>query len=182
MLRALTTIGAALAISASATAQDLTHAAPPQQAPVAITNATVHTVSGDTIERGYVTFENGVITGVGAGAPGSLSRGTRTLDATGLHVYPGLVAANTQIGLVEISAVRATLDYAETASLSPEVRAAVSVNPDSTVIPTARTNGILTFGVFPTGGTIPGRASILKADGWTTEDLAIDRDAGIIIN
>ena len=57
----------------------------------------------------------------------------------------------------------------------------VAVNPDTTVIPTARTNGVLSFGVFPTGGRIPGRASILVADGWTTEDLALERDAGVII-
>ncbi len=66
--------------------------------------------------------------------------------------------------------------------MTPEVRAYVAVNPDSTVIPVARTNGILTAGVFPTGGALPGRASIIYTDGWTTEDLALDRDAGLIIS
>jgi len=86
------------------------------------------------------------------------------------------------LGLQEISAVRAMNDYNEVGDMTPEVRAYVSVNPDSTIIPTARSNGILTFGVFPTGGTIPGRASILQADGWTTEDMALLRDAGLIMN
>ena len=99
-----------------------------------------------------------------------------------MHVYPGLIAANTQLGLVEIGAVRATLDYNETGDVAPEVRAAVSVNPDSTIIPVTRLNGILTAGVFPLGGTIPGRASVIRMDGWTWEDLAIEQDAGLVVN
>src|SRR5690606_28248356 len=59
---------------------------------------------------------------------------------------------------------------------------AVSVNPDSTLIPVARTGGILIAGTFPTGGTIPGRASVLQLDGWTWEDMAIEPAAGLVID
>ena len=111
-----------------------------------------------------------------------LSQDTEIIDLTGMHLYPGMIDSVTKLGLQEMSAVRATNDYNEVGDMTPEVRAYVSVNPDSVIIPTARSNGILTFGVFPTGGTIPGRASILQAEGWTTEDMTIDRDAGVIIN
>src|SRR5690606_17520879 len=53
---------------------------------------------------------------------------------------------------------------------------------DSTLIPVARTGGILIAGSFPTGGVIPGRASVLQLDGWTWEDMAIEPAAGLVIN
>ena len=61
----------------------------------------------------------------------------------------GLVGAYTQIGLTEIDAVPATRDVRESGHLgvSPEARAITAVNPDSTLIPVARMNGVLTAGV-----------------------------------
>ena len=180
-----TTIAAAVLATSCAFAQDLDPAAPAQDHAIFLMGATVHTVSGETIENGVVSFNQGTINIV---APAdimdsiSLTRGTEIIDLTGKHIYPGLIDSVTRLGLEEISAVRAMNDYNEVGDMTPEVRAYVSVNPDSTVIPTAQTNGVLTVGVFPSGGTIPGRASVLRTNGWTTEDMAISRDAGVIIN
>ncbi len=172
-------------ISSTTHAQDLAPAAPQQSHPIFLVGATVHTVSGDTIENGVVSFSDGII-GIVADAEImtriSLAEDTEIIDLTGKHIYPGLIDSVTRLGLEEISAVRAMNDYNEVGDITPEVRAYVSVNPDSTVIPTAQTNGILTVGVFPTGGLIPGRASVIRSNGWTTEDMAISRDAGVIIN
>jgi imidazolonepropionase-like amidohydrolase len=185
MTRFTTAIAATLLTSA-AMAQDLDPAAPAQQNPIFLVGATVHTVSGDTIENGVVSFSEGTIGLVGHAEDimprVTLGPDTKIIDLTGHHIYPGLIDSVTVLGLEEVSAVRATLDKNEVGNMTPEVRAYVAVNPDSTVIPTARTNGVLSFGVFPTGGRIPGRASILVADGWTTEDLALERDAGVIIS
>tara|TARA_R110002073_G_scaffold118918_1_gene258716 strand:- start:635402 stop:636730 length:1329 start_codon:yes stop_codon:yes gene_type:complete len=167
-------------------AQDLAPSAPAQDHPIFLVGATVHTISGDTIENGVVSFSDGTINIVGVASDImpriSLSSDSQIIDLTGMHLYPGMIDSVTKLGLQEISAVRAMNDYNEVGDMTPEVRAYVSVNPDSTIIPTARSNGILTFGVFPSGGTIPGRASVLKADGWTTEDMTLSRDAGLIIN
>ena len=168
-----------------AAAQDLTPSAPPQDHPIFLVGATVHTISGETIENGVVSITEGKIGIVSDHEIMSrirLSADTEIIDLTGKHLYPGMIDSITTLGLQEISAVRAMNDYNEVGDMTPEVRAYVSVNPDSTVIPTARSNGVLTFGVFPTGGTIPGRASVLQADGWTNEDMALARDAGLIIN
>jgi imidazolonepropionase-like amidohydrolase len=178
---------AALTLStSSALAQDLEHSSPPQEHPIFLVGATVHTITGETIENGVVSFADGKIGIVGKADDVmpriSLGPDTEIIDLTGKHLYPGLIDSVTRLGLEEITAVRAMRDYNEVGDMTPEVRAYVAVNPDSTVIPTARSNGVFTFGVFPSGGTLPGRASLLKADGWTTEDLAIDRDAGLIIN
>ncbi len=185
-MKSITTLIASVALCATSGAQDLAPKAPSQERAIAIIGTTVHTVSGETIENGVVAFTDGELVAVGGRDDGSgaVPRGARVIDLSGqgLHVYPGLIGANTLMGLMEIGAARATLDYDEVGQFSPEVRASISVNPDSTIIPVTRSNGILTVGVMPSGGTLPGRASVIRMDGWTNEDLTIDDDAGVIVN
>ncbi|MCC7387268.1 MAG: amidohydrolase family protein [Phycisphaerales bacterium] len=179
----------------AAHAQDLGHKAPPQSHTVYINHATIHTVSGGTIESGGIIFEHGRITSIlGEGMVSGFAPGTEVIeiDATGLHVWPGLISPYSQLGLTEIGAVRASDDMSESSAMTPEVRAAVAVNPDSTLLPVTRSNGVLLAGVFPTArlslsgpeptGLIPGRAGLIRLDGWTTEDMAVVGDAGLVVN
>lgn len=176
-------IALALCISTPLLAQDLGLKPPPvQEKPILIHGATIHPVSGPAIERGYVAFADGKITAAGAGPPPRFASEAIVIDASGKHVYPGLFGANTQTGLMEVGAARATLDYAETGGITPEVRAAVAVNPDSTIIPVTRANGILTVGVIPMGGAIPGRASVINLEGWTWEEMTVADDVGVVVN
>lgn len=174
-----------VALAIPAFAQDLTMKAAPQSRPIAIVNAHVHTVSGATFPSGYVIFNQGKITAVGdAAALPRLTADVEVIDAAGKDVYPGLIGAYTQLGLTEIGAVRASQDTSEVGSdgIMPEVRACVAVNPDSTLIPVTRTNGVLAVGVFPTGGTIPGRASVIVMDGWTSEQMTVKDAAGVVVD
>jgi len=168
-------------MSAAISAQDLTPKAGPQKMPTALVNATIHTVSGAVIELGFVLFDQGRITQIGEGER-MFAATIRQIDCKGQHVYPGLFSAQTQLGLREIGAVRASRDFAEVGQVTPEVRAAVAINPDSTLIPVARSNGILTAAVLPRGGLLPGRASVVRLEGWTWEEMAIDDDAGLVVN
>lgn len=177
----LVTSSLLLAAASTSSAQDLGHKAPAQSTPIAITNATIHPMSGPSIGAGYILFDNGLITEVGAGER-VFTANTQVIDAAGMHVYPGLISPVTQMGLTEVAALRQTTDMNETGEATPEVLAAVAVNPDSTLIPVTRANGILTFASFPTGGAVPGRLSIVSADGWTWEDMALKLDAGMAIN
>ena len=150
-----------------------------------LTGGTVHTVSGETIANGVVGFRDGKITLVGDAEIMQriqLSPDTEIVDASGHHVYPGLFAAHTQLGLTETQSVRATNDFNEIGSFNPEVRAIVAVNPDSTLLPVARLNGVLLAGVMPRGGRISGRASVIRLDGWTWEDMSVRDDAGMVIS
>ncbi len=169
-----------LVLCAAAAAQDLTHKAPAQKGPVALINATIHTVSGVTIDGGFVVFDEGEIVEVGKGER-TFTATTRVIDAKGRHVYPGFFGAYTLLGLTEIGAVRASRDFDEVGAVTPEVRAAVAVNPDSTLLPVTRTNGVLIAASFPRGGLVPGRASVLRLDGWTWEDMAIRDSAGLVV-
>jgi hypothetical protein len=162
--------------------------APQQKRPVAIVHATVHNpptaIDGrDEIiwKDGYVLFEDGRITGAGSGDPGDLD-GYDVLDAAGLHVYPGLIAGPTQLGLVETLQVEATDDRTELDNEHPEIAAWIAINPDSDLIPVTRSSGILTALVFPSGGTIGAQPSAIRLDGWTTEDLVIDKSLGVLVN
>ncbi len=184
MRKALT---AALAVlTTAAAAQDLTVTAPAQDHPVFLIGATVHTGTGRVIENGLVSFSEGRIGMIGRADDIMprirLTHDTEVIDLTGKHVFAGMVGAVTLLGLDEINAVRAMRDFDEVGDATPEVRAFVSVNPDSTLIPVARANGVLTAGVFPAGGLIPGRASVIALEGWTNEDMALSRDAGVVIN
>lgn len=190
--------GGALACAMSllvgpALAQDLGHKAPAQNHPVIITDATIHPVSGPVLEHGWIVFEKGTITALGSGVMDVLTQGDPVmLDGEGLHVWPGLISPYSQLGLTEIGAVRATHDSGETGALTPEVRAAVAVNPDSTLLPVTRSNGVLLAAIFPSAGLsvsgaepsglIPGRAGVITLDGWTWEDMALVPDAGLVVN
>jgi imidazolonepropionase-like amidohydrolase len=170
-------VGAALPLSA--TAQDLGIKAPAQVQAVALVNTHVHPVSGAPFD-GFIVFDKGTITQIGAGKmePGP---GVQVVDGTGKHVYPGLIAAFTHLGLSEIGALRPSTDENETGAVTPEARAAVAVNPDSWLLPVTRANGVLLAGTFPTGGLIPGRAGVIRLDGWTSEEMTVKTDAGLVV-
>ncbi len=139
--------------------------------PIAILGATVHTISDGVLEEATVLIRDGKIAAVGRDV--KIPKRAIRIDAAGKHVAPGLFAANSDLGLVEINSVRATLDQNETGSITPNVKAWVSVNPDSEIIPVTRSNGVLLALTAPTGGLLAGQSAVLQLDGWTYEDLTL---------
>ncbi len=95
--------------------------------------AAIHTMAGPEIENGSVLVRNGKITGVGKNI--AAPKDVKIIDAKGLHVYPGLIDAGTEVGLVEIKAVRETLDLTELGLFNPQLVALTAVNPSSEHIP-----------------------------------------------
>jgi imidazolonepropionase-like amidohydrolase len=146
--------------------------------PFALTNATIHTVSDGVIENGTIVIAEGKIQAVGAG----VRHRAEVIDCTGKHIYPGLFEADTDLGLVEIGAVRATRDQREAGSVNPSVESRVAVNPDSELIPTIRANGILLANVLPQGGIVSGRGAVMQLDGWTYEQMTVLPTSGIVMN
>lgn len=163
-------------LSLNASASDQIPGAPQKKA-IFIRNATVHTVSGETIQNGCVLFKEGKITEVGVGLTAPAD--SDVIEGKGQHVYPGLMDSYSSIGLVEIDSIRASIDSTEIGSLNPNVRAAVAFNPDSEAIPVARANGVLASVVAPNGGLISGRAAVMVLDGWTWEGMTLMPDAAM---
>lgn len=155
--------------------------APKQDHPILFKNAIIHPVSGPEISNGELLFIDGKIINLGTKIKDA-PKGTEIIDLHGNHVYPGFIAANTVLGLVEISAVRATVDFAEVGSFNPNVRAEVSYNPDSEIIPVSRSNGVAIALVVPQSGLISGTSAAMMLDGWTFESATLKAPVGMHIN
>ncbi|MDB2686646.1 amidohydrolase family protein [Mariniblastus sp.] len=152
----------------------------PQQQPIVLKNATLHPVDSAKIDKGMLLIKNGKIAGIGKRV--KIPKGAKTIDLKGKHIYPGLFEAHTQLGLTELSAVRATNDYRESGSINPNVKALVSVYPDNIIIPVTRSNGVLFALTAPTGGLISGKSAVIQLDGWTYEDMSVKAEAALQVN
>lgn len=162
-------------------AQEVVYPAKEFKGKTFITNGTIHVGNGTVIENGTVVISNGKITSVGAGA-GSPGSDARVIDAKGKHVYPGLILANTDIGLKEIAnGVRASNDHTELGEFNSNIRAITAYNTDSRVMAVLRSNGILLASVAPQGGSVSGSSTIVQLDAWNWEDAAYQMDAGMHI-
>lgn len=152
-----------------------------QTEPVTIVGATAHIGNGKVIEKSVITFENGKITKI-AEATSSNQTSGKVIDAKGKHVYPGFIAPNSTLGLVEIDAVRATDDEDEMGEMLPNVRSLIAYNAESKVVESMRPNGVLLGQITPRGGRISGTSSIVQFDAWNWEDAAVKEDDGLHVN
>ena len=156
----------------------------PQEQPIILLGATAHLGNGEVIENAAIAFDNGKLTMVGeASEAESMDLSAyQQVDLQGKHVYPGLILPNTDLGLKEIGAVRATVDNEEEGGLNPNVRSIISYNTDSELIPTFRFNGIVAAQIVPKSGMIPGTSSIVQLDAWNWEDAAMLTDDAVHLN
>jgi imidazolonepropionase-like amidohydrolase len=152
-----------------------------QSEPILILNATAHLGNGQVVSNACIGFESGKITLIGDGTliKYDATRYKKVIDAKGKHVYPGLIAPNTPLGLVEVQSVRATVDLVEVGDYNPSVRSVVAYNTDSQILPTVRSNGVLLAQVVPEGGHVSGSSSVVELDAWNWEDAAYSIDGGM---
>jgi imidazolonepropionase-like amidohydrolase len=146
-----------------------------------IEGATAHIGNGEIIENSLLTFSDGKITFVGSATVKTARLGT-VINAKGKHVYPGFIASNTTLGLVEIDAVRATDDKDEIGLMNPHIRSLIAYNAESKVVESMRPNGVLIAQITPRGGALSGTSSVVQLDAWNWEDAAIKTDGGIHMN
>jgi imidazolonepropionase-like amidohydrolase len=142
------------------------------QGSFAIKNATLHLGNGQVIQQGLLHVHQGKIAAVvdqNSGGPYTLSADVPLIDGNGWNLYPGFILMNTVVGLTEIDAVRATLDFDEVGNFSPEVEGHIAFNAASSILPTLRQNGVLFAEVSPRYGMLAGSSSLLRLDGkpWT---------------
>lgn len=147
-------------------------------------NATAHLGTGTVIQNSLIGIRDGKINLVADATTARVDKSSydEVIDASGKHVYPGLIAPNSTLGLTEIEATRASNDFREVGSILPHIRSLIAYNTDSKIIPTVRTNGVLMAQVTPRGGIISGTSSILQLSGWNWEDAVYKVDDGIHIN
>ena len=151
-----------------------------QAATILIQGATLHIGDGSIIENGMIGIANGKI--IEIGVTGSQQNSYETsINANGQHVYPGFIAANSTVGMVEIDAIRPTNDLNEIGTFLPNIRTIIAYNAESKVVESLRPNGILTAQIVPTRGRIAGSSTIVQLDAWNWEDAGIRVDEGMHI-
>lgn len=153
---------------------------PPQSQAVALRGATIHTVTKGVIQNGTIIFDKGKIIAVGANIP--IPAGTKIVDVTGKHIYPGLIDAYSTVGISEIGAVDMSNDVNEVGDFNPNVRTDVAVNAESRHIGTSRSQGVLTTLTTPGGGLISGMSSALALEGWSWEEMSLESAAALNVN
>jgi imidazolonepropionase-like amidohydrolase len=148
---------------------------------VFIRNVTVHPVTGPDVENGSVLVVDGKIEEVGHAVKGRA--GVRVVDGKGMHLYPGLINAATNVGLSEIESLRDTIDLDEIGEFNPELKAEIAFNPSSEHVPVVRAAGITSVITLPSDGNrggrggassvITGQGALMHLDGWTWEEMAV---------
>jgi imidazolonepropionase-like amidohydrolase len=129
--------------------------------PTLIQNVTIFDGEGGRIERGWVSFADGQVTGVGDGtlAPPA---GTNVIDGTGKFVTPGVIDVHSHLGNYPSPGVESHSDGNEaTSPARPEVWAEHSVWPQDPGFSRALANGGVTaLQVLPGSANLFGGRSV----------------------
>lgn len=167
------------AVAPNASAQ-VVKPVPPQSERIALRGATIHTVTKGVIQNGTIIFEAGKIISVGTNI--AIPPGTKIVDVTGKHIYPGLIDAYSSVGISEIGAVDMSNDVNEVGDFNPNVHTDVAVNAESRHIGTSRSQGVLTTITTPGGGLISGMSSAMSLEGWSWEEMSLASAAALNVN
>jgi imidazolonepropionase-like amidohydrolase len=153
----------------------------PPRGTVAIRNARIVTVSGPDIENGTVVIRDGKIEAVGTAV--NVPAGAQTIEGRGLSVYPGMIDAGTNMGLVEVpQGANGTVDLSEVGDFNPNAKAIIAVNPHSAHIAVTRVEGVTNTVTAPTGGLISGQAALINLLGTSPKEMAVVPQAALVIN
>lgn len=173
-LYASATVALALAVQPlAAQSQKSTHAT------YALTHASIETVTKGVIQDGTVVISNGKITAVGTSV--TVPAGAEVIDCRGRWIYPGMIDANTKLGLSEVASDPRTRDFNEVGDIVPQMRALTAVNPNSVLIPVTRVSGVTTVIATPEGDLMPGTAALINLHGYTPDQMFAGFEGVVII-
>jgi imidazolonepropionase-like amidohydrolase len=160
----------------------------------AITNARIVTAAGAAIDKGNVVVRNGIIAAVGANA--AVPADARVIDGTGLTVYPGLIDANSSLGLTPPGSANAVvaaggrgagrgaapqqqgtslaaLNSTKPIGLQPELSAIDFVHPQPDAFAGPQSAGITTALTAPSSGIFRGLSAVVNLGGLTPQAMIV---------
>ena len=161
----------------------------------AITNARIVPVAGPAIEKGTIVIRDGLIAAVGANV--SAPAGARIIDGAGLTVYPGLIDANTSLGMPQPSPspgagrggggggggggfggggaapMASAVNSTQPAGLQPEIQAADYLRPGGDQIDGERNAGITTALTAPRTGIFIGQSALINLAGDSAQQMIV---------
>jgi imidazolonepropionase-like amidohydrolase len=132
---------------------------------LAITGGTLFTISHGVVEGGTILIAGSRFLAVGRDL--EIPAEARILDATGCHVYPGLVDAHSHLGVFrEVSGPEGADGNETTDPITPQIRALDSLDWFDPGFDEALANGVTAVNVLPgSANVIGGQGLALKTWG-----------------
>lgn len=139
-----------------------------------IYNATLHTMDGQVLDRGWVQTEGALISALGESATQPLPS-PGDIDAAGRHVTPGLIDAHCHIGVFEDSIGEMGEDGNESSDpVTPHLRGLDAINPADRCFADALRAGVTAVLTGPgSANPIGGQFIAMKTWGRRVDDMVI---------
>jgi imidazolonepropionase-like amidohydrolase len=158
----------------------------------ALTNARIVPVSGPVIDRGTIVVRDGLIAAVGAGV--TAPPDARVIDGAGLTVYPGVIDANTTLGIPrptptpgggqggqgglaflfgQSAPSAVSPNSSQPPGLQPELMAADIIRPGGAEIEAARNAGITAAQTAPRGNVFLGQSAVVNLSGDSPQAMIV---------
>jgi imidazolonepropionase-like amidohydrolase len=160
------------------------NASPAQSTAIVLKGGKLLTVTHGTIDNGVLVMQGGKITAVGPAASTKIPAGAKIVDCTGMTIYPGLIDAESHLGLTEISAEQMTNDLVEMSDeIMPHMHVYDAFHAETELIPVTRMNGITNAIVAPSpGDSVSGQDSFIQLAGDSRDQMILVRDIALAMN
>ncbi len=168
--------------SAKKPVQPTTPAAKDVQGTTYLIGAEIHIGNGKVISKGVVEIADDRIVSVATLKNGATFPSTSTvIDVSGKWITPGLIAARTDLGLVEIGMEESTRDNSRTDNTA--IRAghdpSLAINTDSSLVQIQAIEGVTSAAVSPKGGLISGSVAWFDLLAGNREDAVAARSVAV---
>lgn len=148
-------------------AQKVPDAALASPRPIAITCATVLTMTHGAILNGTVLIENGKIRAVGTNI--AIPPDADVIDACGKFLTPGLINPHSHTGVYPLLGMQGNIDLSESqGNIHSDVRSLDAIDTADLEIPRAVSGGVTTLQILPgSDNNVGGWTTVLKLNGAT---------------
>ena len=146
-----------------------------------IQNGLLHTMESEKPREAELLIRDGKIAKIAASI--HIEKDMQVFDASGLHVYPGLIDAHSHIGIAQEKTTSQGDDTNEgTTPVTPCMRAIDAINPMDSAFHNAIATGITGVMVGPgSANPIGGQFAFIKTDGRRIDDMIVLAPAAIKI-
>jgi imidazolonepropionase-like amidohydrolase len=165
------------------------------ETPVAVTNVTIVTGAGPTIESGTILMSDGRI--VDAGADVDIPAHAERIDGTGLIAYPGFIDAHVHLGIPPTPRTTqertrtedlnpdpregplAATRFANRRGIRPQLRAVAQYAPDEKQLEAHRAAGFTAALIAPRDGIFAGTSDLLALSGMPVRRSVLASDVAM---